>query len=64
MHTIEKKALEENPNQMPYGENRRFACTFELEDWMDEMVVEVKTDFFTKYYTSEDMTLRLHAGED
>lgn len=48
MHSIEKMALEENVNQMPYGVNRRFACTFLLEDWMDEMVVEIKTDFGSK----------------
>lgn len=44
MHNIEKKALQENTEEIPYGKNRRFACSFELEDWMDEMFVRVKFD--------------------
>ena len=64
MHPIEKKALEDNCYEMPYGENRRFACTFELEEWMDEMVVEVKTDFGTKVMTTDELYLRIISHED
>lgn len=53
MHDFEKQALQDNIEQLPYGQNKKFACTFELESWMDEMVVRIVEDFKDSQLTEE-----------
>lgn len=64
MHDKEKGGLEENPHNMPYGENRRYACTFLLEPWMEEMVIEIRSEWGNKAYSHDDISLKIQAWDD
>lgn len=63
MNDIEKKALQENMHDMPYGKNRRFACAFNLEKWMDEMVVEIRADFNKENLNDDQMMMLLQSSD-
>lgn len=64
LNNWEKEFLQTNIHKLPYGENRRFACTFKLEPWMDEMIIDIRTELKRNRLSNEEMNLMLMAGDE
>lgn len=62
MNDMEKEGLQDNYHQLPYGKNRRLACAFYLEHWMDEMVVKINMDGRVNQLTEEEVDSRFMAN--
>jgi hypothetical protein len=48
---------------MPYGNNRRFACAFNVEKWMDEMVIEIRVNFNKERLTDDEMQMMIESSD-